>query len=183
MNSKVKNEIGNRYGKLVVISPSTPIASGNGSKFRWICQCDCGNTKIVTGADLRQGDVKSCGCLKKDKRKDFGESSFNRLYRQYKKDAEKRNKEFHLSKDDVRYFTSQPCFYCGQIPDRIMKAGTRVHGYYLHNGIDRVDNRKGYTTENCVPCCWKCNIAKRSLPVEEFKTLIINIYNHWANSS
>lgn len=33
---------------------------------RWECLCECGNTTISTTADLRSGDKKSCGCLRKD---------------------------------------------------------------------------------------------------------------------
>ena len=29
----------------------------------WFCDCDCGNTKIAKGVNLRRGDTKSCGCL------------------------------------------------------------------------------------------------------------------------
>lgn len=30
----------------------------------WVCECDCGNTTIVQGKDLRNGMVQSCGCLR-----------------------------------------------------------------------------------------------------------------------
>jgi hypothetical protein len=28
----------------------------------WECRCDCGNTCVVRGYDLRSGNTKSCGC-------------------------------------------------------------------------------------------------------------------------
>lgn len=30
--------------------------------YQWHCKCDCGNERIVVGADLRRGHSKSCGC-------------------------------------------------------------------------------------------------------------------------
>lgn len=30
---------------------------------RWLCECECGNFKVLEGCDLRKGKVKSCGCL------------------------------------------------------------------------------------------------------------------------
>jgi len=58
----MKNEIGNRYGKLVVVERA-PKPEGRPKGAYWLCKCDCGNSKIVRGADLRSGDVNSCGCL------------------------------------------------------------------------------------------------------------------------
>ena len=56
----MKNEIGNRYGKLVVLSRGE---NDNNGKARWYCQCDCGNTKIVLADNLKRGLTQSCGCL------------------------------------------------------------------------------------------------------------------------
>ena len=33
---------------------------------KWLCKCDCGNEKIVLGSNLKNGCVKSCGCLRVD---------------------------------------------------------------------------------------------------------------------
>ena len=30
---------------------------------QWLCVCDCGTEKVLTGSVLRRGDTKSCGCL------------------------------------------------------------------------------------------------------------------------
>lgn len=42
----------------------------------------------------------------------------------------------------------KPCTYCGM---------THSSGV---NGLDRIDNSKGHTKENCVPCCRECNQAR-----------------------
>ena len=54
------DEIGNTYGLLTVIkyAGSTPKQDA-----LWLCKCQCGNTKIVAGRDLRNGHTSSCGCL------------------------------------------------------------------------------------------------------------------------
>lgn len=57
-----KDETGNRYGKLLVLKRN---GSKNG-RPTWLCQCDCGNTIITTGQNLRRGYTKSCGCLQKE---------------------------------------------------------------------------------------------------------------------
>ena len=61
-NGKFVNEIGNRYGKLLVIAKDEEL-SGKGHRAYWICKCDCGNYKTVSSKCLRDGKTKSCGCL------------------------------------------------------------------------------------------------------------------------
>ena len=62
--SRVKDETGNIYGKLTVLGRAENNKAG---KAQWLCKCECGNTTIVIGGDLRQGRIKSCGCLKNEK--------------------------------------------------------------------------------------------------------------------
>lgn len=59
--SKVKIEIGQRFGRLVVLEPS--FRSKNNSRT-FLCQCDCGNKTVAIAAFLPRGMKKSCGCLK-----------------------------------------------------------------------------------------------------------------------
>ena len=53
--------IGDKYGRLVV-KKAMPRRQ-NWAKY-WMCQCDCGNTKTIGQSELRNGDTKSCGCLR-----------------------------------------------------------------------------------------------------------------------
>ena len=59
---KTKNEVGNKYGRLTVLSYA-------GAKPRdgayWLCQCACGKTVVVRGRCLRRGQ-QSCGCLARE---------------------------------------------------------------------------------------------------------------------
>lgn len=63
------NEVGNRYGKLVVLERDFSKPKSNKNCY-WLCQCDCGNQTIVIGTKLRKGETKSCGCLRKENGKD-----------------------------------------------------------------------------------------------------------------
>ena len=51
--------------------------------FLWECICDCGGKKIADGTDLKNGKVKSCGCLQKkvltDRRLDITGQTFSKL--------------------------------------------------------------------------------------------------------
>lgn len=52
--------IGQKFGKLLVLEQSGKSSDGS---FNYLCQCDCGNQKIVNGVSLRQGQTTSCGCI------------------------------------------------------------------------------------------------------------------------
>ena len=59
---RVKDETGNRYGSLVVVSKSEKKSDNpNDRATYWNCQCDCGNVVCVKGTALRSGNTKSCG--------------------------------------------------------------------------------------------------------------------------
>ena len=57
MGQKLINEIGNKYGFLTPIE----LTKDKNGRTAWLCQCDCGNTKIVRGPDLRVGKITTCG--------------------------------------------------------------------------------------------------------------------------
>lgn len=65
---RTPDTIGTRYERLVIIDEATPyVQPSTGVRQRqWLCRCDCGNEKVVAQAALRRGDVKSCGCLNEE---------------------------------------------------------------------------------------------------------------------
>lgn len=62
--SKRTVSIGSRYGKLTVLDIYDANTTENPSKsYKCKCICDCGNTIMVRGAALSNGNTKSCGCM------------------------------------------------------------------------------------------------------------------------
>ena len=82
--------------------------------------------------------------------------------------AKNRNIEFCLTDIQVKDLLSKTCIYCG-----------KEHA----DGIDRVDSLKGYTIENCVPCCQYCNRMKSDYSLEFFKNHIKQIYKTLCNDT
>jgi hypothetical protein len=65
-NGKLVDLSGQRFSRLTVISRADDFVNKNGSKVtRWRCVCDCGNETIVRAQVLKNGSVKSCGCLRR----------------------------------------------------------------------------------------------------------------------
>lgn len=84
-----------------------------------------------------------------------------------------------LAKEFIEIAT-QNCFYCGDPPFPRPYLSTRGVDVYL-NGLDRSDNSLGYTKENCVACCKKCNTAKGKMSPKEFKEFVERIYRHFVS--
>lgn len=61
MKSKF-NLTGRVFGRLTVIRREGSIHGGRS----WLCQCECGNRKIVRSYCLSKGETKSCGCLERE---------------------------------------------------------------------------------------------------------------------
>lgn len=57
--------IGERFGRLTVLSFVGSRHMWNTSVRLWLCACECGATVEVAQKQLTQGSTKSCGCLKK----------------------------------------------------------------------------------------------------------------------
>lgn len=92
--------------------------------------------------------------------------------------AKQRGYKFNLTDEQVGELIVQPCHYCGleAIDSNQRTIGNR--GVFHYNGIDRVNNDKGYVTGNVVPCCLICNRAKNSWSAEEFKAWVKRAYHH-----
>lgn len=92
--------------------------------------------------------------------------------------ARDRGLEWQLSKEDFDEIIESNCYYCGEGPtfhksdQKCNKTGIP----YYRTGVDRLDSTKGYTKENCVPCCSICNRMKSDLSNYSFLYKIKNIY-------
>lgn len=52
-----------KFGRLTA---KRPVGSNKYKKMQWLCECACGNYKIILGNSLLAGLTQSCGCLKGD---------------------------------------------------------------------------------------------------------------------
>ena len=169
---------GKKFGRWTVIKRELP--NTKDAATRWFCKCGCGIEKIVLGYGLRSGDSKSCGCLRKElsrirRRLRPGLAGMRQLIIAYKSNAKKKGRSFELSEEQFAKITKQDCYYCGTKPNNIYKSFF-CSGDYIYNGLDRIDNTKGYTIENVVPCCRFCNAAKSNRTEQEFKNWSERLY-------
>ena len=88
------------------------------------------------------------------------------VYAGYKNGAKTRNLSFDLPYNDFVKMIHDNCFYCGakESNELITYSGYK----FKYNGIDRKNSDKGYTLDNCVPCCHICNRGKSNLNMTEW---------------
>ena len=177
--------LGKEFGRLTPIKDLGFVDIGAQRKHVYLCKCSCGVEKAVYAGDLTSGNTKSCGCYRIEVAKDKnrlpdGVASFNFLRYKYRVSAKKRSLEFSLSKEEFSILTKSACKYCGVEPSQSVH-NNNAPAPYVYNGVDRVDNKVGYTKENCVPCCYVCNLAKRSMSLEEFLAWIDRLVKFHTN--
>jgi hypothetical protein len=112
----------------------------------WMCEClVCGSTTEVSRPNLKSGNTKDCGCLKSEKislaHKVHGESN-SRTW-----------KSWHKMRRRVRLGAEHSAVYAtigvsedwDNFENFLRDMGERPEGKTL----DRIDNTKGYSKENC----------------------------------
>lgn len=140
----------------------------NKKKGYVLAQCVCGKIKEVTGRSIRTETSKNCGCKKgiklRNKQRIPGtDSALRACFSLYRANARRKNLQFDLNIDEFKEITSKNCYYCNIKPSN----RNQRHKYiYYYNGIDRVDNNKGYIKNNIVPCCTQCNTKKGAITLD-----------------
>jgi len=93
-------------------------------------------------------DSKRSGRIRNYKNEHF--RNLEIYYKDYISSATTRNYTIGLQFEDFKQLVLSQCHYCQYFKDEEI------------NGIDRLDNRKGYEKDNCVPCCETCNMMKHT---------------------
>lgn len=176
-SSRLIDLAGQRFGRLAVLDYTGDHSLG------WLCRCDCGNEKTVPGGSLRGGGTRSCGCLQKEtyfrgqRVPSGGNRARDAVLATYQDGALRRKLAWELTEGDFDRLASQPCFYCGTLPFRVRRRGKHE---FTYNGIDRVDNDRGYHPDNVVTSCSICNNAKKNMLFEDFVMWILRVTRHQA---
>jgi hypothetical protein len=187
-DSTWKDMVGCKFGRLTVVRFAGRRYYRDGSyRSVWECMCDCGNPEPVQRiqSSLTQKQTVSCGCWSSEKqsiRCRKSGTAFRDLWFSYKKGARNRGLEWTITEEQFKEITSAPCYYTGRPPvqearssagNKNLKFTHNIQPYevYLYNGIDRLDNTKGYTVENCVACCEEANFAKCTMTQNAFISL------------
>lgn len=151
-----KDLTGNRFGRLTVIQRQPTV---NGKTF-YLCKCDCGNTKLIIGSSLSDGRTRSCGCLQKEKAREYVEThkrthgeTYTRLYFVWQ-GIKRRIYNPHTKKYPI--YGGRGIKMCDEwansyeaFRDWALANGYRNDAEYGECTIDRIDVNGDYCPENC----------------------------------
>lgn len=150
--ARIVNKTGKKYGLLTVIER----ANSKNGETKWICQCDCGRKTVVRGRNLTSGAIKSCGCLRKERAAE-GHTTHGAS-----KENGKRSKLYSIwigmrrrcyNKNSINYndYGLRGITVCDDWKDDFekFKEWALSSGYDPTLTIDRIENDKGYSPENC----------------------------------
>lgn len=156
-SSNFKDITGQRFGRLTAIRYSH---TGEENRAVWLCKCDCGRYVTVPGKSLRTGNTTSCGCL-------CIEHATERIVKFNTKHGKAHTRLFGVWLG-MRRRCNDPkadnyCNYGGRGIRVCEEWETDFNAFYtwaIENGykddakrgiytVDRIDNDKGYSPENC----------------------------------
>jgi hypothetical protein len=125
----------------------------------WKVRClSCGEEKVLGWQGIR---LKGCfRCTIKALKSTAGRAALARVRCAFRTGARARGYEWALDDATVERLVFSPCHYCGDPGGNTIRRMDRGHAPTPYNGIDRMDNARGYVEGNVVSCCGACNRAK-----------------------
>lgn len=138
---------GQRFGRLAVLQKDKP----KNKRTIWLCKCDCGNEVFVEAYNLKTGHTQSCGCLQKEATSLANTTHGMRNTRLYRIWICMHNRCYRKSYHAYNHYGGRGITICAEW----LHDFQAFHDWAIENGyndslsIDRIDNNKGYSPDNC----------------------------------
>ena len=143
---------GRRFGKLVVLSRAERPAHFKQKRLYWLCQCDCGNTTIVSGSNLVTNGTVSCGCGRREsKAKTHGFASHKKYDKLYHTWNGIKYRCYNPKSKDFKNYGQRGIRMC----EEWLRDFMAFRNWALENGfaenltIDRIEVDGNYEPSNC----------------------------------
>ena len=143
---KIVDHTGKKFGRLTVLR----LAGLKGKDRACVVECECGTIKEVVQSKLttKTKAVRSCGCLAKDNHHRTHSGSSHKWYSIWNAMIGRCYRESQKSFKDYGGRGITVCDEWKEGPNKFY-SWLEAHGYEKGKQIDRRDNDKIYTPENC----------------------------------
>ena len=152
MGRKLIDLTGQRFGRLVV---DGYVGKSKNGHSKWNCMCDCGNKVTVSYEGLKRGDTKSCGCYMAEKTGNMARKhgqKGTRLYRVWVSMKTRCSNPNHRGFRDYGGRGITVCKEWNEFEPFYEWATANGYDETAQRGqctLDRIDNDKGYSPDNC----------------------------------
>lgn len=142
-----KDLTGKKFGRLTVVKR----AENKGNRRMWLCECECGNIKIIPAKGLLSGKSLSCGCYQREQTSkaniEHGMTG-KRLYRIWKG---MKSRCYCPNKPDYHRYGALGVEVCEEWRDDFtaFEKWALANGYREDLTIDRIDFKGNYEPNNC----------------------------------
>ena len=144
---------GDKYNKLTAVRFDH--MDGHRNAY-WIFQCDCGNKKIARVSHIKSGNIKSCGCLRKEKAGKLNKTHGMRYTREYNSWQGMKDRCHNENSPHYKGYGSRGITVCDRWRNSFEnffadmgKKPTSGHS------IDRINNEGNYEPHNCRWATWR----------------------------
>lgn len=167
------NIIGKKFGKLTVINECEKNKNGH---IKYLCECDCGNSKEIFGTHLREGKIVSCGCKHKVNGV-TGEMWYKITSAKVHKRIKRNNLDFDVTKEYLNDLFINQEGKC-RLSGLKITFPKRWNDKEYTASLDRIDSSKGYVKGNVQWVHKHVNIMKNIFPQEMFIYMCKQITNN-----
>ena len=140
---------GQPFGRLIVIREYGRAKNG---AVLWLCKCKCGVEKVIRGSSLtrRKNPTVSCGCWNEEKKIKNG-CAQKTWYDTYNAMMQRCGHREGGKECDLHRYRDRGITVCELWQKSPLAFGDWLFAHGWHRGlqIDRIDNNKGYSPENC----------------------------------
>lgn len=141
------NHTGLAYGRLTVLG----LVGKRGKHYRWHCICTCGGAAIVTSTHLSSGHSKSCGCINQEFYLSGGPNISHGKSGTPEFESWVHAKQRCTNPNDHAFanYGGRGITFCDRWMNSFENFYTDMGQRPADTSLDRIDNEKGYSPENC----------------------------------